>query len=231
MADIAEIKASVRERGGKGTARRIRMEGRVPGVVYGDKKAPEMVTLEQKDVWMHMRTGHFTSTIYTLNVDGKSIRVIPRDVQLDPVRDFPVHVDFLRLGAGARVTVDVPMHFLNEEKSPGLKRGGVLNIVRHEIELRCEADKIPHRLEADLAEMEIGDSLHISKVPLPEGVELTIKDRDFTIATIVGRMAEEAEKPAAAEGAEAAAAASGAAAEAKEGDKKEAGEGKEGGKK
>lgn len=190
MAEVIEIKAAARDAGGKGAARTLRREGRVPAVIYGDNTDPQNVSVDDKELWQQVRTGQFLNTIYMLDIDGKPQRVIPRDIQLDPVRDLPVHVDFLRLGAGAKVTVEIPVHFLNEEQAPGLKRGGVLNIVRHTIELRCVAESIPEFLEADLSGFDIGDSLHISAIKLPEGVELTIADRDFTVATIVGRMAE-----------------------------------------
>ncbi|MDH3580866.1 MAG: 50S ribosomal protein L25/general stress protein Ctc [Hyphomicrobiales bacterium] len=190
MAVWTEISAATRQSGGKGAARAVRREGRVPGVIYGDKKPPVPISLEQKELWQQLRTGQFLNTIYSISVDGDATRVIPRDVQMDPVRDFPIHVDFLRLGEGARIAVEVPMSFLNEEESPGLKRGGVLNVVRHTIEVRCLAEAIPERLEGDLTGLDIGDSLHVSAIPLPEGVELTITDRDFTVATIAGRMAE-----------------------------------------
>lgn len=194
MAEAIEIKAVTRDSRGKGAARAARREGRVPAVVYGDNSEPQAVSLDNKDLWQQVRTGQFLNTIYMLDIDGKTQRVIPKDIQLDPVRDKPVHVDFLRLGAGAKVTVEVPVHFLNEEASPGLKRGGVLNIVRHTIELRCVAEAIPEYLEADLTGLDIGDTLHVSAISLPEGVELTIADRDFTVATIVGRMAEVTEE-------------------------------------
>ncbi|MDA7946971.1 MAG: 50S ribosomal protein L25/general stress protein Ctc [Hyphomicrobiaceae bacterium] len=190
MAEVSEIKATARVGSGKGASRAARREGRIPGIIYGDKSDPEAVTLDSKEFWQFARTPQFLNTIYTLDVDGKPQRVIPRDVQLDPVRDVPLHVDFLRLGKGAKVTVEVPVQFLNEEESPGLKRGGVLNIVRHAIELRCVAESIPEHLEASLEGLDIGDSLHVSAIKFPEGVELTISDRDFTVATIVGRMAE-----------------------------------------
>ncbi|RMF09112.1 MAG: 50S ribosomal protein L25/general stress protein Ctc, partial [Alphaproteobacteria bacterium] len=179
MADTVELTASPRDRVGKGAARGLRREGRVPGVIYGDKKPPEPIVMERKDLWMQIRTGQFLNTIYMLNVGGETTRVIPRDVQFDPVRDFPIHVDFLRLGAGARVTVEVPVAFINESESPGLRRGGVLNVVRHAIELRCLPEAIPEQLEADLTGLEIGDTLHVSAIKLPEDVELTITDRDF----------------------------------------------------
>lgn len=190
MAEAIEIKAVSRDAGGKGAARALRREGRVPAVIYGDKSDPQNVSLDNKELWQQVRTGQFLNTIYMLDIDGKTQRVIPREIQLDPVRDNPVHVDFLRLGVGAKVTVEIPVNFLNEEEAPGLKRGGVLNIVRHTIELRCVAESIPELLEADLTGLEIGDSIHVSAIKLPEGVELTIADRDFTVATIVGRMAE-----------------------------------------
>ncbi|HSD91423.1 MAG TPA: 50S ribosomal protein L25/general stress protein Ctc [Methyloceanibacter sp.] len=212
MAEAIELKGWARARSGKGGARAERREGRVPGIVYGDQQEPESISVDYRTIHQQLHTGHFQSTIYVLDVEGKKTRVIPRTVQLDPVRDFPIHVDFLRLGKDALVTVDVPVRFLNEGASPGLKRGGVLNIVRHEIPVRCPADAIPDHFEIDLTGLEIGDSVHISAVKLPEGVRPTITDRDFTVATIVGRAAEEpvpgAEAAEAAEpGAEAAAAA------------------------
>lgn len=218
MAEWTEISAMARERLGKGAGRAIRREGRVPAVVYGDKKPPMPISIEQKELWQQVRTGQFLNTIYMVNVDGETTRVIPRDVQMDPVRDYPIHVDFLRLGEGARIAVEVPVHFLNEEASPGLKRGGVLNIVRHAIELRCLAEAIPEFLEGDLSGLDIGDTLHVSAIPLPEDTELTITDRDFTVATIAGRMAEIVEEEEGEEGVE------GEAEEAEEGEEEEGAE-------
>lgn len=208
MAEAIELKAWSRSRTGKGAARAIRSEGHVPGIVYGGEEGPASVALEFKEIAKQIQTGHFQSTIFMLDMDGTKVRVIPRGVQVDPVRDFPIHVDFMRLAKDATVTVDVPVRFLNESTSPGLKRGGVLNIVRHDIPVRCQADAIPDFFEVDLAGLEIGDSIHISAVKLPEKVTPTITDRDFTVATIVGRAAEEApaepeEGAEAAEGAEA----------------------------
>jgi large subunit ribosomal protein L25 len=191
MAEAIELKAWSRGRTGTGGARAIRREGRIPGIVYGGSDEPLNITLETKEVSKQIQTGHFQSTVYMLDMDGTKIRAIPRDVQVDPVRDFPIHVDFLRLAKNAMIDVDVPVHFLNEGAAPGLKRGGVLNIVRHEISLNCPADSIPESIEIDLSGMEIGDSIHISSVALPEGAEPTIADRDFTVATIVGRGSEE----------------------------------------
>ena len=219
MAEAVELKAWARGRSGKGGARAERREGRVPGTLYGDKREPETISVDYRAINLQLHTGHFQSTIFVLDLDGKKTRVIPRAVQLDPVRDFPIHVDFLRLGKDALVTVEVPVRFLNEAASPGLKRGGVLNIVRHEIQVRCPSDAIPDHFEVDLTGLEIGDAVHISALKLPENVKPTITERDFTVATIVGRAADEpvagAPTAAAAEpGAEGAEAAEGAAAEA-----------------
>ena len=211
MAEAIELKAWARARSGKGGARSTRREGRIPGILYGDNKEPETIAVDYRAINQQLHTGHFQSTVFTLNVDGTKMRVIPRDVQLDPIRDFPIHVDFLRLSKDALVTVEVPVRFLNELASPGLKRGGVLNIVRHEIQVRCPSDAIPDHFEVDLTGLEIGDSVHITAIVLPEGVRPTTTERDFTVATIVGRSAEEAPTgpavtEAAAPGAEAAAA-------------------------
>jgi large subunit ribosomal protein L25 len=154
--------------------------------------------VDYKSITQQLHTGHFQSTIFMLDLDGKKTRVIPRQVQLDPIRDFPIHVDFMRVGEHSLVTVEVPVRFLNEAVSPGIKRGGILNIVRHEIPVRCPADAIPEHFDVDLTGLEIGDSVHISAIKLPEGVKPTITERDFTVATIVGRTAEEAAPGAAA---------------------------------
>ena len=200
MSDIVTMPAQTRERAGKGPARAARRAGLVPGVIYGAKKDPLMITLDPRDVFRGLRTGAFLATVYELNVGGKKERVLPRDVQFDPVSDRPLHVDFLRVSAATEVTVDVPVLFLNEEEAPGLKRGGLLNIVRHEIEMSCRADAIPQNIEIDLTGLDIGDSVHISMVKLPEGVEPTITDRDFTVATIAAPtvVRDEAEEAAAA---------------------------------
>jgi len=214
VAEAIELKAWARGRSGKGGARATRREGRIPGILYGDKQEPQTIAVDYRAISQQMHTGHFQSTIFTLDVDGKKTRVIPRDVQLDPIRDFPIHVDFMRVGKDALVTVEVPVRFLNEAASPGLKRGGVLNIVRHDIPVRCPADAIPDHFEVDLTGLEIGDSVHISAIVLPKGVRPTITERDFTVATIVGRSAEEAPTgPAVTEAAEAGAEAAAAPAE------------------
>lgn len=184
MAESLTLKAEAREKGSKGAVRSLRREGRVPAVIYGDKKSPELITVSYKDVTALYQTGTFMSHTLDVEVGGKTERVIPRDVQFEPVRDFIIHIDFLRLGKNASVVVDVPVHFHNHEASPGLKAGGVLNIVRHEIELTCPADAIPEQIDIDLTGYEMGVSIHISAVTLPANVKPTIADRDFTIATI-----------------------------------------------
>lgn len=189
-----ELKATARPRAGKGAARQARREGKVPAVIYGDGQPPETIALDYKELWQQVLKGHFTSTVFEINVDGTKKHVIPRDLQLDPIKDKPIHVDFLRIGKQGLIRVQVPVRFINEGQSPGLKRGGVLNIVRHEIEVTCPYDKIPPHFEIDLTGLEIGRSIHISAVSLPDGMTPTIKDRDFTIATIAGRVKQEEEE-------------------------------------
>lgn len=198
MAQTYELKASARDRVGKGSARALRREGKIPAVIYGDKQAPLSIAVDTREVTKKLHAGGFLTHIATIDVDGEQIRVIPRDYQTDPVRDFLIHVDFLRVSANSRITVDVPVHFLNQETSVGLKRGGVLNIVRHEVELEVSPEAIPEFIEVDLAAADIGDSIHISAVKLPEGAVPVIKDRDFTIATIAGSAAAQSETAAAA---------------------------------
>lgn len=185
MSDALTLPAETRERAGKGASRALRRDGRVPAVIYGGKDEPMMIHVEAKELVRQLMTGHFMNSIVTLEVGGKEIRTLPKDVAFHPVNDRPVHVDFLRLSKNAKVDVAVPVVFINEEKSPGLKKGGVLNIVRHELELVCEADKIPSEIEIDVAGKDVGDSIHISEVTLPEGSASAITDRDFTIATLV----------------------------------------------
>lgn len=184
-----ELKAEAREQVGKGSARAVRRDGKVPAVIYGDKQPPLAIALSYKEIFYKIHGGGFLTTVATIDVDGKKIQVLPKDYQLDPVRDFPLHVDFLRVGKNTLVSVDVPVRFINEEKSPGIKRGGVLNVVRHEVEFHCPANAIPEFITVDLDGAEIGQSIHISSVKLPEGVKPVISDRDFTIATIAGSSA------------------------------------------
>jgi large subunit ribosomal protein L25 len=184
MSQTVNLNAASRDRAGKGAARAVRREGRVPGVIYGDKKEPQMISMEYRELMKQVQTGRFMSTLVDINVDGTKVRAIPRDLQFDPVRDFIIHVDFLRLGKNARIAVMVPVHFINEDQSRGLKRGGVLNVVRHEVEVMCPADEIPDGFEVDLAGLNLGDNIHSSDLTLPEHVTFVITDRDFTIATI-----------------------------------------------
>ena len=210
---LVELKATARPRVGKGAARQARREGKVPAVIYGDNKTPEPIALDYNELWKQVLKGHFTSTVMEIDVGGTKHRVIPRDLQVDPVKDLPVHVDFLRIGKDGVIRVAVPVKFVNEGLSPGLKRGGVLNIVRHEIEVYCPYDRIPAAFEINLEGLQIGRSIHVSFLELPEGVRPVIGDRDFTIATIAGAAKHE-EEAAAAEAAPGAAAPAGAPAAA-----------------
>ena len=185
MSEALTLAAEARERAGKGASRALRREGRVPAVVYGGKEEPMGIHVEERLLRRMLGTGHFTNSIVMIDVGGKQVRTLPKDVHFHPVSDRPLHVDFLRLGKDATVEVSVPVLFVNEEDSPGLKRGAVLNIVRHELELVCDADKIPDDIRIDVTGLDVGDSIHISNVTLPAGSVSAITDRDFTIATIV----------------------------------------------
>jgi len=200
MSDALTLPAELRERAGKGASRELRREGRVPAVIYGGNDEPTPIHVEEKLLMKQLMTGHFMNSIIMVEVNGETVRTIPKDVALHPVTDRPLHADFLRLGRDARIEVAVPVVFANEEESPGLKRGGVLNIVRHELQLVCEADKIPSEITIDVTGLEVGDAIHISHVTLPEGTASAITDRDFTIATIVAPSALKRSDAAAAEG-------------------------------
>ena len=211
MSDALTLPAEARERAGKGASRALRREGRVPAVIYGGNEEPLSIHLEEKELRRQLGTGHFLNSIVMIDVGGKSLRTLPKDVAFHPVNDRPLHVDFLRLAKDAKVEVLVPVIFVNEEASPGLKKGGVLNVVRHELDLVCESDKIPDEIAIDVTGYEVGDSIHISAVTLPAGSVSAITDRDFTIATIVapsalkrseGEASAEGEEEAEAEGAE-----------------------------
>jgi large subunit ribosomal protein L25 len=217
MAEIQEISAEARAGTGTGAAREVRRQSRVPGVVYGGGEEPVAISVGRRDLDKALLRGGFLNTVYQLKLDGRAIRVLPRDVQHHVVSDVPLHVDFLRLSKDARVTVMVPVHFINQDKSRGLTLGGVLDVVRHEVELSCPADSIPEFLEIDLEGREIGDSIHISAVKLPEGSRPTITDRDFTVATVAPPTVHAEETPAA----EAAATPEAAAAAPAPGEKKE----------
>jgi large subunit ribosomal protein L25 len=184
MSDITTLVAQPRDRAGKGVARATRREGRVPAVIYGGKEPPVLVALEMKDLARRAHGASFFTHLLELDVGGKKHRVLPRDVQFHPLKDHPIHVDFLRVSADATIEVAVPVEFINQEASPGLKRGGVLNIVRHEVELICPVEAIPDHITIDMTGFEVGDSVHISHVKLPANVVPSITDRDFTIATV-----------------------------------------------
>ena len=200
MTEVIALAAEGRERAGKGTARQTRRDGRIPAVIYGGKQAPITISLDQRGFVRILQKPGFFTHLFDVTVDGQTHRVLPRDVQFHPVTDVPLHVDFLRVSADTRIHVQVPVEFVNQEKSPGLKRGGVLNIVRHELDVTCAADNIPEQITISCEGFDVGESIHISAVTLPEGVTSTITDRDFTIATIVapsGLKSEEAEGAAA----------------------------------
>lgn len=227
MAEFQTITALKRDGSGKGPARAERRAGRVPGIVYGGEEKPQMISLDYAALVQVLKRGGFLSHQFMVDMgDGAPVRVIPRDVQLDPVRDFPLHVDFMRLFKGSIIHVLIPVHFTGEAASPGLKRGGVMNIVRHEIDLLCPVDDIPDHIECDVSALDIGDAVHISAIKLPDGVRPAIMGRDFTVVTVAPPVAEtlvaEAAAPAAAAPA-AAGAAKGAAAKPAAGGKVPAG--------
>jgi large subunit ribosomal protein L25 len=219
MATVREFKATARPQAGKGAARAVRREGRVPGVIYGDNQPPLNISLDRAELAQRIFAGKFLTTLCEVDVDGSKIQVIPRDFQIDSVYDVPIHVDFMRLGKGATIRVKVPIHMINADQSPGIKRGGTVNIVTHTLEVRCPVDAIPEALEVDLAGLEINHSRHLSDINLPSNVRPYIQG-DATLVTIVPPSGYAEEK--AAEGAAAAAAPAVAAAPAGGGDKKAA---------
>ena len=184
MASSPALPAETRTHFGKGAARATRRAGYVPGILYGDDTPPIGLQILHNELQRAISRGRFFSTLLNLDIDGKPVQAIARDMQYDVVRDLPIHVDFLRLSPRAEINIFVPVSFINEEESPGIRRGGVLNIVRHEVEVRVRATNIPAALVADLTGTDIGDVVHISAVPLPEGTKLVITDRDFAVATI-----------------------------------------------
>ena len=185
MAEYKQLAATARIGSGKGAARSARRDGRIPAVIYGGGEAAEPITLDYRNLNKLIYAGHFLTTIFEIDVDGKKQRVIPRDYQLDPVRDNPLHIDFFRLKAGSTIRVDVPVHFLNQDTCPGLKKGGSLNIVAHAINMRVPADNIPGAIEVDLITYDFNESIHLSSLKLPEGCKPTSREADFTVATIV----------------------------------------------
>lgn len=185
MSDALNLPAEARERAGKGASRAIRRDGRTPAVIYGGKEEPTLIHVELKELVRQLNTGHFMNSIVNIEIGGKTVRTLPKDVAFHPVTDRPIHVDFLRVSGNAEIEVQVPVVFVNEDASPGLKKGGVLNVVRHELELLCPSNAIPDQIEIDVTGKDVGDSIHISEVTLPKGVKSAITDRDFTIATFV----------------------------------------------
>ena len=212
MATVKELKATARPSVGKGAARAERRAGRVPGVIYGNNQPPLPISVDDRELRQRILAGRFLTTIYDIQLDGKNHRVIPRDFHLDPVRDFPIHVDFMRLGEGATIRVSIPLHVVRSDASPGVKRGGTVNIVTHAIDLECSVDNIPQYIEADVSGLEISHSLHLSDVKLPAGVKSLLRE-DVTLVTIVppSGYAEEQKAAAAAAAAAAGAAVPGAA--------------------
>ena len=185
MSDTLNLSAETRERAGKGASRAVRREGRVPAVIYGNKQEPLSIHVEEKALTKALSTGHFMNTVVLIEANGQQIRTLPKDVQFHPVTDRPLHVDFLRIGEHTTVHVNVPVVFTDEADAPGIKRGGVLNIVQHDIELIVDAALIPDEIKVSLKGLEVGESIHISNITLPRGAKAAITDRDFTIATIV----------------------------------------------
>ncbi|GEO82407.1 50S ribosomal protein L25/general stress protein Ctc [Pararhodospirillum oryzae] len=185
MTELETLAVEGRDRAGKGAARATRRQGLIPGVIYGGRQSPALVAIDPRVVLSEMKRPGFSTRMFAITVAGEAAgRVMIHDVQLHPVSDMPIHVDFLRIDADSAVTVSVPVHFINEDRAPGLKRGGVLNVVRHEVEVVGRPDSLPPFLEVDLTGLEISDSVHISAVAVPEGVRPTITDRDFTLCSI-----------------------------------------------
>jgi large subunit ribosomal protein L25 len=199
MPEVISLSAESRTSAGKGAARATRRSGRVPGIIYGDGKDPVTISFEPRELSRAINRAGFFATIVDVSVDGAVHRTLPREVQYHPINDTALHVDFMRVGAGAQVHVSVPVSFVNHESAPGLRRGGILNIVRHSIDIVCGVDAIPDRLVVDLSELEIGDSVHIEAVTLPEGVRVVLGSRDSTIASIAASSAVREEAMAAAQ--------------------------------
>ena len=210
MATVSELKATVRPKSGKGAARAERRAGRIPGVIYGNNQPPVTISVDDRELRQRILAGRFLTTIYDIDLEGKKHRVIPRDFHLDPVRDFPIHVDFMRLGEGATIRISVPLHVMKADLAPGVKRGGTVNIVTHTIEVECSVDNIPQFIDADISGLEIGYSLHLSDITLPASVKSLTRE-DATLVTIVPPSGYAEEQKAAAAAAASAAAASAAA--------------------
>lgn len=194
MSEQLTLPAEARDRAGKGASRSLRREGRVPAVVYGQKKQPLSIHVEEKLLSKMLSTGHFMNTVVMIDVGGDATRTLPKAVDFHPVSSRPVHVDFLRISEHTQVHVAIPVRFENEEAAPGLKRGGVLNVVQHELEIICDAASIPDEIHVSLEGLEIGNSIHMSQVKLPAGATIVNKDEDFTVATVVAPSAMKSEE-------------------------------------
>ena len=199
MSDVVPLAAEVRGRAGKGGAREQRREGRIPAIIYGNNQEPLMIAVDSIALNVHLRRPGFMAHVFEIDVNGTKERVLPRDVQHDPVSGKALHVDFMRFSAETEITVEVEVKFINEDKSPGLKKGGVLNVVLHAVELVCKPDGIPESLTVDLAGLELGDVVHVDALSLPDGVTLADADLTATVATIAAPSSEEVAEPAAAE--------------------------------
>lgn len=202
MSDQLTLSAEARDRAGKGASRAHRREGRVPAVIYGSNEEPTSIHIEEKGLMKQLHTGHFMNSVVMIELGGKKVRTLPKDVQFHPVSDRPLHVDFLRISEHAEVTVQVPVVFVDEDQAPGIKRGGVLNVVAHDLSLVCDAAEIPDQIEISLAGLDVGSSIHLGDIKLPKGSKAAGADSDLTIATIVAPSAlksEEAEEAAAAD--------------------------------
>ncbi|OJT97237.1 MAG: 50S ribosomal protein L25/general stress protein Ctc [Alphaproteobacteria bacterium 65-7] len=185
MSKNQELKVEAREGRGKGPSYQARQKGLIPGVIYGGNDEPQTINVDARTLERHVEAGHFLTTLFNLDIGGKTTRAIPRQVQLDPVTDRPVHVDFLRLAEGATVRLEIPVQYRGQEVSPGLKKGGVLNIVRRSLGLSCPAETIPNTIVVDVSKLDINESVHISNLDLPEGVKPLIRGRDFTVCSVV----------------------------------------------
>ena len=201
MGECINITAEVRDKAGKGVARAVRREGKVPAVIYGDNQDPVTIALDGQELNKLLKNPGFFTQIFAVDVTGKKHEVLARDLQLHPVTDLPLHIDFMRFNQNTKIVIEIPVNFINEGASPGLKKGGVLNIVRRELELRCSPSNIPQAIDIDLTGFEIGDSIHISALDLPDGAE-PITDRDYTIATVASPTVMTAEDEAAEAGEE-----------------------------
>jgi len=198
MSKVQELKVEAREGRGKGPAYQARQKGLIPAIIYGGTAEPQTINVDGRTLERHVEAGHFLTTLFNLDIAGKKTRAIPRAVQLDPVTDRPVHVDFLRLAEGGTVKLEIPVHFHGQDVSPGLKKGGVLNIVRHSINLICPADSIPNTIDVDISKLDIMGTVHINDLNLPKGVQPVIKGRDFTVCSIVASTSVKEEQKAAA---------------------------------